>query len=87
MSYFAERLQRNDSISGLGWAWQPPSTPWRAVQVVEALQLSRATFAKIRQNLVWAFGYNAVGIPIAAGALLPAYGIAFTPSIAGQARC
>ena len=56
---------------------------WLTGQVVEALQLSRATFAKIRQNLVWAFGYNAVGIPVAAGALLPAYGIAFTPSIAG----
>jgi cation transport ATPase len=62
---------------------QPWRMLWLAGQVVEALQLSRATFAKIRQNLVWAFGYNAVGIPVAAGALLPAYGIAFTPSIAG----
>jgi len=54
--------------------------------VVDALRLSRATLAKIRQNLVWAFAYNAVGIPLAAGALLPAYGIALTPSIAGDAR-
>lgn len=56
-------------------------------QVVDALRLSRATLAKIRQNLVWAFAYNAVGIPLAAGALLPAYGIALTPSIAGWLIC
>ena len=53
------------------------------LQVAEALQLSRSTFAKIQQNLWWAFGYNLVGIPLAAGALLPVYGIALTPSISG----
>lgn len=53
------------------------------LQVAEALQLSRSTFAKIQQNLWWAFGYNLVGIPLAAGALLPAYGIALTPSVSG----
>ena len=52
-------------------------------QVVDALRLSRATLAKIRQNLVWAFGYNLICIPLAAGALLPSYNIALTPSIAG----
>ncbi len=54
-----------------------------SAQVVDALQLSRATLAKIRQNLAWAFAYNAIGIPLAAGALLPGFGVALTPSIAG----
>ena len=51
-------------------------------QVVDTLRLSRATLAKIQQNLVWAFGYNALGIPLAAGALLPATGLSLTPSAA-----
>jgi P-type Cu+ transporter len=55
----------------------------RLPQVVDAIDLSKATFNKIKQNLGWAFGYNLIGIPIAAGALLPAYGIALTPSVAG----
>jgi len=54
-------------------------------QVLDAIQLSHATFNKIRQNLWWAFGYNLVGIPLAAGALLPSMGIALTPSISGTA--
>lgn len=53
------------------------------LQVLDALHLSRATFRKIQQNLWWAFGYNLVGIPLAAGVLLPTAGIALTPSIAG----
>lgn len=52
-------------------------------QVVDAVALSRATLSKIRQNLVWAFGYNLIGIPVAAGALLPHWGIALSPSISG----
>ncbi|KAL0050296.1 hypothetical protein WJX82_008307 [Trebouxia sp. C0006] len=52
-------------------------------QVLDAIQLSHSTFNKIRQNLWWAFGYNLVGIPLAAGALLPSMGIALTPSISG----
>ena len=52
-------------------------------QVVDAVSLSQATLAKIRQNLAWAFGYNLIGIPLAAGALLPHFGIALTPSISG----
>lgn len=52
-------------------------------QVVDAVTLSRATLSKIRQNLVWAFGYNLIGIPVAAGALLPHFGIALSPSISG----
>ena len=52
-------------------------------QVAEALELSKRTLAKIHQNLGWAFCYNIVGIPLAAGALLPKMGIALTPSISG----
>ena len=55
----------------------------RLPQVGDAIDLSRATFNKIKQNLGWAFGYNLIGIPIAAGALLPAYGLSLTPSVAG----
>ena len=54
------------------------------MQVLDALHLSRATFQKIQQNLWWAFAYNLVGIPLAAGALLPTAGITLTPSIAGE---
>ena len=53
-------------------------------QVLDAVQLSQATFCKIRQNLWWAFGYNLIGIPLAAGALLPSAGIVLTPSISGR---
>ncbi|MEO1400298.1 MAG: heavy metal translocating P-type ATPase [Cyanobacteria bacterium J06635_1] len=51
--------------------------------VAEALHLSRATFDKIRQNLAWAFTYNLVCIPLAAGALLPVAGISLNPGFAG----
>ena len=53
------------------------------MDVVEAIELSRATFNKIRQNLFWAFGYNTLGIPVAAGFLLPATGILLSPAAAG----
>ena len=55
----------------------------RLTGVLEALSLGRATVAKIRQNLTWAFGYNLMGIPVAAGILLPAYGISLSPAVAG----
>ena len=50
--------------------------------VVEAISLARATLAKVRQNLAWAFGYNLIVIPIAAGVLLPAFGLLLTPPLA-----
>lgn len=52
-------------------------------QVVDAFGLSAATLQKIRENLVWAFGYNFVGVPVAAGALLPQFGLMLTPSMSG----
>jgi len=53
------------------------------MDVVESIDLGRATFNKIRQNLFWAFVYNTLGIPVAAGILLPATGILLTPAAAG----
>jgi Cu+-exporting ATPase len=53
--------------------------------VVAAVQLSRRTIRKIRQNLFWAFGYNTGGIPIAAGILYPFIGVLLSPIIAAAA--
>ena len=53
--------------------------------VVDALDLSRATMRNIRQNLVFAFGYNSLGIPLAAGALYPFLGIRLSPIVAAGA--
>jgi Cu2+-exporting ATPase len=53
--------------------------------IVPAIQLSRATFSKIRQNLFWAFAYNTLAIPVAAGILYPSFGISLNPTIAGLA--
>ncbi len=51
--------------------------------IVEAVKLSRLTLRTIKQNLFWAFIYNIVGIPVAAGALYPFTGILLNPMIAG----
>ncbi|SFU60171.1 heavy metal translocating P-type ATPase [Halomonas korlensis] len=53
--------------------------------VASAIEISRATLANIKQNLVGAFGYNALGIPIAAGVLYPFTGTLLSPMIAGAA--
>jgi Cu+-exporting ATPase len=53
--------------------------------IVRARLLSRATMSNIRQNLFFAFVYNAVGVPVAAGVLYPAFGILLSPVIAAAA--
>lgn len=53
--------------------------------VVNAISLSKATIRNIRQNLFWAFFYNCLGIPVAAGVLYPAFGILLSPMIGAAA--
>lgn len=55
----------------------------RLEDVVRSIRLSRATFRKICQNLFWAFAYNVLGIPLAAGALLVVTGFVLSPAAAG----
>jgi Cu+-exporting ATPase len=53
--------------------------------IVKAVRLSRGAMRNIRQNLFFAFAYNAVGIPIAAGVLYPVCGLLLSPMIAAAA--
>ena len=53
--------------------------------IVKAIHLSKAVMRNIRQNLFFAFIYNALGIPIAAGALYPFFGLLLSPIIASAA--
>jgi Cu+-exporting ATPase len=53
--------------------------------IVRARALSRATIRNIKQNLFWAFVYNALGVPIAAGVLYPFFGLVLSPMIAAAA--
>ncbi len=54
----------------------------RLESIPEALLLARRTMRKVRENLVWAFGYNLIALPIAAGVLLPGFGLLLSPPIA-----
>ncbi len=53
--------------------------------MVEARRLSRATMRNIRQNLAFAFLYNAAGVPVAAGVLYPVFGMLLSPMLAAAA--
>ena len=53
--------------------------------IARAIKLSRATMRNNRQNLAFAFGYNAIGIPIAAGVLYPTFGLLLSPIVAALA--
>jgi Cu+-exporting ATPase len=53
--------------------------------IVRAIRLGRAMMRNIRQNLFFAFAYNALGIPIAAGLLYPFFGVLLSPVVAGVA--
>lgn len=55
------------------------------VRVSNAVELSRATIRNIRQNLFWAFFYNCLGIPVAAGVLYPAFGLLLSPMLGAAA--
>jgi Cu+-exporting ATPase len=53
--------------------------------LARARKLSRATMRNLRQNLAWAFGYNSIGVPIAAGVLYPLFGLLLSPMLAAAA--
>jgi Cu+-exporting ATPase len=55
------------------------------LDAVAAIQLSRKVISRIKLNIFWAFAYNALLVPVAAGALFPFYGITFRPEFAGLA--
>ena len=55
------------------------------IGIARPITLSRATMRNIRQNLFFAFVYNAIGVPIAAGVLYPAFGILLSPVVAALA--
>ncbi len=60
----------------------------RLTDAVDALRIGRATMRKIKQNLAWAFGYNIILVPVAAGLLIPFYGVgvySFLPFFSGAA--
>jgi Cu2+-exporting ATPase len=54
-------------------------------KVASAIKLSKKTMATVKQNLFWAFIYNLVGIPLAAGLFYPMWGVRLSPVFAGMA--
>jgi Cu2+-exporting ATPase len=54
-------------------------------KIIQAIELSEKTVKTVRQNLFWAFIYNVIGIPVAAGILYPFTGFLLNPMIAGAA--
>ena len=58
---------------------------FKGFHALQAQRLSHLTMRNIRQNLVFAFGYNTLGVPIAAGVLYPAFGLLLSPMIAAAA--
>ena len=57
----------------------------RLSDIPAAIRLSRATLKNIHENLFWAFFYNCIGIPLAAGVLIPAFGLSLNPMFAAAA--
>jgi Cu+-exporting ATPase len=53
--------------------------------VIQARQIAQATMRNIRQNLFWAFAYNAALVPVAAGVLYPPFGLMLSPMLAAGA--
>ena len=53
--------------------------------IVRAIRLSRATMRNVKQNLFWAFVYNSIGVPVAAGVLYPIFGLVLSPMLAAAA--
>ena len=54
-------------------------------KVIETIRVSKMTLRVVKQNLFWAFGYNVIAIPIAAGLLYPSFGLLLSPIIASAA--
>jgi cation transport ATPase len=77
-------------MSALPWARAPTSpsrapasrSEGRSLRHLRARRLAEATLANIKQNLAFAFGYNALGVPIAAGVLYPLLGLLLSPMLA-----
>ncbi|HDP80620.1 MAG TPA: hypothetical protein ENN21_07245 [Spirochaetes bacterium] len=57
----------------------------RVIDAAAAIQLSRRVFSRIKLNIFWAFAYNMMLVPVAAGALYPLFGVTFRPELAGLA--
>ena len=55
------------------------------LSAAQAIELSRRTMRTMKQNLFWAFVYNVIGIPVAAGVLYPAFGLLLSPILASAA--